>query len=186
MEKDFERLSEMVGRLLTLARLDSSAGRPEMGTVNLSVLVAEIVADAQFEARERDRSVQLSNQEGIHVLGNRDLLRSAFENIIGNASRYTVPGSTVQVRLEWEAGSNPAMALFTVRDYGPGVPESELANILRPFYRVAGARDRNSGGTGLGLAIADRVARLHGGTVMATIALGGGLEVRVRIPAGCA
>jgi two-component system sensor histidine kinase CpxA len=176
----------MLGRLLAVARLDSSAARPEMGTVNLSVVVAEIVADAQFEARERDRSVQLSNQEEIHVRGNRDLLRSAFENIIGNAARYTVPGSTVQVRLEWEAGSNSAMALFTVRGFGPGVPESELTNIFRPFYRVAGARDRISGGTGLGLAIADRVARLHGGTVMATNAFDGGLEVRVRIPADCA
>jgi two-component system sensor histidine kinase CpxA len=185
MEKDFERLSEMLGRLLTVARLDSTSARPEMATVNLSVLVAEIVGDAQFEARERDRNVQLSNEEEIHIRGNGDLLRSAFENIIRNASRYTVPNSTVQVRLEWEPGSNSAMVLLTVRDYGPGVPESELTNIFLPFYRVAGARDRNSGGTGLGLAIADRVARLHGGSVMATNAAGGGLEVRVRIPAAC-
>jgi len=185
MEKDFERLSDMLGRLLTVARLDSSAARPEMETLNLSVLVAEIVADAEFEAREREHSVHLSNEEEIHVRGNEDLLRSAFENIIRNAFRYTVPGSTVQVRLEREAGSDSETALFIVRDYGPGVPESEVTNIFRPFYRVAGARDRNSGGTGLGLAIVDRVARLHGGTVKATNASGGGLEVRFRIPATC-
>jgi two-component system sensor histidine kinase CpxA len=56
---------------------------------------------------------------------------------------------------------------LTVRDYGPGVPESELTKIFEPFYRVATARDRQSGGTGLGLAIAERVVRIHEGTIYA-------------------
>ena len=64
-----------------------------------------------------------------------------------------------------------------VSDRGPGVPPTELANIFRPFYRVANARDRQSGGAGLGLAIADRVARAHGGSVHAENRAGGGLEV---------
>lgn len=182
MEKDFERLSEMLSRLLTVARLDSSAALSEMGILNLSVLVAEIVDDVQFEARERDRSIHLSSEEELHVRGNGDLLRSALENIIRNASRYTAHDSSVQVRLTQETAPNSPFALLSVRDHGPGVPESELTNIFRPFYRVAGARDRDSGGAGLGLAIADRVMRLHGGSVIAINAAGGGLEVQVRIP----
>jgi len=69
-----------------------------------------------------------------------------------------------------------------VRDHGPGVPDSDLANIFRPFYRVADARDRQSGGVGLGLAIADRIARLHGGKVGASNAADGGLLVEFEIP----
>ena len=61
----------------------------------------------------------------------------------------------------------PALFALVVRDYGQGVPESELANIFQPFYRVADDRNRQSGGTGLGLAIADRVVRIHGGTICA-------------------
>ncbi len=74
------------------------------------------------------------------------------------------------------------MTVLTVRDHGPGVPESELANIFRPFYRVATARDRQSGGAGLGLAIADRIARLHGGRVSAVNVEGGGLEIAFHFP----
>ena len=72
--------------------------------------------------------------------------------------------------------------LVTVCDEGPGVPEDDLANIFRPFFRVESARDRDSGGTGLGLAIADRVIQLHGGTITARNRLPKGLEFELRIP----
>lgn len=75
-----------------------------------------------------------------------------------------------------------ASAQLTVRDHGPGVPDKELQNIFRPFYRVDNARDEQSGGAGLGLAITDRVIRLHRGSVTAANAAKGGLELQVRIP----
>jgi two-component system sensor histidine kinase CpxA len=62
------------------------------------------------------------------------------------------------------------------------VPEAELPNIFRPFYRIIEARDRDSGGSGLGLAIADRVIRLHGGQISAENAHGGGLCVNIVLP----
>ena len=71
---------------------------------------------------------------------------------------------------------------LAIRDHGPGVPEAELVNIFRPFYRVADARDRQSGGTGLGLAIADRVIRTHGGTIGAQNATPPGLLVEILVP----
>jgi two-component system, OmpR family, sensor histidine kinase CpxA len=73
--------------------------------------------------------------------------------------------------------------LLSVRDYGTGVPEEELSNIFRPFYRVANDRDRQSGGAGLGLAIADRVIRVHGGTIHAENASLQGLRVDIFLPA---
>jgi two-component system sensor histidine kinase CpxA len=69
-----------------------------------------------------------------------------------------------------------------IRDYGPGVPESELVNIFRPFYRVTEARDRQSGGVGLGLAIADRVIRIHGGTIRAQNVTPQGLLIEILLP----
>ena len=67
-------------------------------------------------------------------------------------------------------------------DHGKGVPESELSKLFRPFYRVAEARDRETGGVGLGLAITDRAVKLHGGTVKAFNAPRGGLTVEIILP----
>jgi signal transduction histidine kinase len=146
----------------------------------LASLTSEVVSDAEFSAQERKRSVRLTSKNAIYVTGNRDLLRSAIENILLNAVRYTPQGSSVDVGLRYEA--TLGSAVLEVRDYGPGVPENELTNIFRPFYRVSDARDQQSGGVGLGLAITDRVVRLHGGSVSAANAAGGGLEVQIRIP----
>jgi two-component system sensor histidine kinase CpxA len=116
------------------------------------------------------------------VLGSAELLHSAIENVVRNAIRYTGSGTPVELRLECPGSSNGAGVRLIVRDYGPGVPESELKNIFQPFYRVAGARDRQSGGTGLGLAIADRVVRLHGGTIRAENATPRGLRIEIALP----
>jgi len=180
MERDFERLSEMVGRLLTVARLDAASASVEMQSLNFSALVAEVVADAEFAAREKQRSVRFSGDKDVDVRGNGGLLRSAVENIVLNAVRYTAPETTVDVNLETDRAS--ASAQLSIRDHGPGVPEKELQNIFRPFYRIANARDEQSGGAGLGLAITDKVIRLHRGTVNAVNAADGGLEVRINIP----
>jgi two-component system sensor histidine kinase CpxA len=69
-----------------------------------------------------------------------------------------------------------------VRDFGPGVPESELSRIFQPFYRTEAARSRDTGGSGLGLAIAARAAFVHGGTVKAENVPEGGLAVEMWIP----
>ena len=74
-------------------------------------------------------------------------------------------------------------AEIEVRDNGPGVPETSLADLFSPFYRVGDARDRKQGGTGLGLAITERAVKLHGGQVRAENAPGGGLRVMINLPA---
>ena len=183
MQKDFDRLNEMVGRLLTVARLDTSATPAEMKRLDFGALVAKVAADAEFESRELNCNVQLSGDNHIYVQGNSDLLRSAVENIVRNAIRYTAPGTTVDVNLRRRNSAGLARSVLTVRDHGPGVAESELANIFQPFYRIEDARDRQSGGVGLGLAISDRVARLHGGMVRASNPTDGGLQVEFEIPA---
>jgi len=175
MERDTERLNEMIGRLLMLARLDMTA--PEMRRIDLKALVSDIVADAQWEASERNCRVDLAHDGDCNIEANPDLVRSAADNVIRNAIRYTNANSAVEVRLECRHDD----AIIRVSDRGPGVPAAELSNIFQPFYRVADARDRQSGGVGLGLAIAERVARVHGGRVHAENRTGGGLEVVLRL-----
>jgi two-component system sensor histidine kinase CpxA len=182
IERESARLNDLIGRLLTLARIQAASDPPEHTEVSLRKLMEEIAADARFEATSRGAQVTLQAPPGdCVVVGAPDLLRSAIENVVRNALRYTPSDRTVEMRLECPA-DEPAMALISIRDHGPGVPEEELAHLFRPFYRVASARDRDSGGAGLGLAITREAARLHGGSVLARDVPGGGLEVQIKLP----
>lgn len=180
MESDLVRLNEMIGRLLTIASLDTSAVPVRMTAVSMTDLVGQIVDDAGFEAQKRNVAVNMRAPEQCYVRGNAELLHSAIENVVRNAIRYTAAGTSVDVSLELDGESQ---VLLMIRDHGNGVPENDLERIFQPFFRVAEARDRASGGVGLGLAIADRVIRIHGGSIRAENALPGGLKVVIEIPA---
>ncbi|MFL6302490.1 MAG: ATP-binding protein [Candidatus Sulfotelmatobacter sp.] len=182
MEQDLECLNDMIERLLTVAKLDASTTAVPMQRVDLTDLVSQIVRSAEFELQERDGAVRLSSQGEYFVQGNPELLHSAIENVIRNAVRYTGAGNSVEVQLGATATAEPAFIRILVRDYGQGVPESELLKIFQPFYRVADDRNRQTGGTGLGLAIADRVIRIHGGTIQARNVEPHGLEVEILVP----
>jgi two-component system, OmpR family, sensor histidine kinase CpxA len=181
MEQDLERLNEMIGRLLTVARLDSSAIPVAMSPVDLTELVSQIARSADLELRKNDAAVQLTLPGPVLIHGNAELLHSAIENVVRNAIRYTGSGNPVEVSVTTQ---KPSTTIIVVRDHGRGVPESELANIFQPFYRIADDRNRESGGAGLGLAIAGRVIRIHGGTIRARNAQPHGLEVEIRLPQG--
>jgi len=188
MEREAERLNDLIGNLLTIARLDSKTPVPEATVVDLSELVHEVAADAQFEARSRNCDVKVVASDPCSVSGNADLLHSAVENVVRNAVRYTNDGTAVEIRLTCPNGSGNGSgrrAVISVRDHGPGVPESELLNVFRPFYRVEAARERKSGtvgGVGLGLAITKRALDLYDGSVVARNAPGGGLQVEITLP----
>ena len=177
LERDAARLDEMIGRLLTVARLDIADTTPEMRRTDLKALLKDIIDDARSEAADRHCHVELVCDGDGDVDANPDLVRSAVEDIIRNAIRYTPPETAVEVHLEGRDDGKHYPVVIRISDRGPGVPTRDLTNIFRPFYRVASARDRQSGGVGLGLAIADRVARAHGGSVHAENRTDGGLEV---------
>jgi two-component system sensor histidine kinase CpxA len=148
----------------------------------LDQLVREIALDADFEARSRNRAVAVVSAQHCVATGKREVLRSAIENVIRNALRYTAEGTSVEVSLSSDQNSFTGQAAIRVRDHGDGVPPESLVDIFTPFYRVGDSRERSSGGSGLGLSIADRAIRLHGGSVRAENCVDGGLMVEVRLP----
>jgi two-component system, OmpR family, sensor histidine kinase CpxA len=182
IEIESERLNELIGRLLTLARLQGGEKPFRRSDVDLETLVRGVVADAAFEVREKDRAIRIQEAHEVTVSGDESLLRSAVENVVRNAVRHTASGTEVEVRLTTDAEADRQVAVVEVTDHGPGVADDVLAEIFRPFYRVDDARDRVSGGAGLGLAIADGAVRLHDGTIEAANAPGGGLRVTIRLP----
>ena len=181
IELEAERLNALIGDLLTIARLENGKDVSRETPVHLAELVEGIADDADFEAQSRKSHVETRIQHDCVVLGHKGLLRSAIENVVRNAIRYTAEGTTVNVRLTCSNVSSPE-AVIQVNDAGPGVPEDSLDKLFRPFYRIDDARGRGTGGVGLGLAITDRAVRLHNGSVKATNRPEGGLMVEIRIP----
>ncbi len=182
IERESERLNELIGHLLTLTRLESGGENIIKVPVKLDRLVHDIAEDADFEARTRNCKVKVVRSEAVTINGMEEMLHRAIENVIRNAVRYTREGSEVEIALSLKTGNDQTNAIITVRDYGPGVPDNQLNNLFRPFYRVDDSRNRQSGGTGIGLAITEKAVRLHGGTVTASNAADGGLIVEIDLP----
>jgi two-component system OmpR family sensor kinase len=178
IEREAERLDALIGEILHLSRLSSPEPGLQRCTLDLATLVDEVVADAALEGAEQNKTIVAGGVDRLDMSGDPDLLRSAIENVLRNALRFTAAGSSVAVDL---ARDGPSIVL-TVTDQGPGVPAAELERIFEPFYRVASSRDRGSGGTGLGLAIAARVVALHGGRITARNGTEGGLVVEITLP----
>lgn len=179
MEREVERLNVLIAQLLTLSRLENLDQPPRMESIDLGALVREVAADGDFEATNMNRSVCLVECAECSTCAAHDLLRSAIENVVRNAVKYTIPNGQVLIRLLRVNGNGTAA--IVIEDQGPGVPKDALDHMFEPFYRVDEARDRRSGGTGLGLAITRQIVTLHGGSVCALNREVGGLEVRITL-----
>jgi signal transduction histidine kinase len=185
MERDVERVDTLMGQLLTLSRLETGLSSEGRDNVDLSQLVQEVVADGDFEAHSCGKSVRLEAEGGIVIeKADQQALRSACENIVRNAIKFTTPGSEVEVTLKIEETRPSPQAVLLVRDFGPGVPGELLQQIFQPFFRVKlpnGDPQANKG-TGLGLAIALEAIRQHRGTIIASNTNPLGLEIKVMLP----
>lgn len=183
IQREAERLNLLIGQLLTLSSMEALESAGNFERVALKPLLEEMIPDAEYEAQQRDASVVLHAECDCVIEGRRELLYRALENVVRNAIRYTEPGTEVEIRL-YDARENGArIAILEVNDRGPGIPESEMHAIFRPFYRVDRARSTHTGGFGVGLAIADRAVKLHHGTVKAANRSGSGLSIQMRFPA---
>jgi signal transduction histidine kinase len=121
--------------------------------------------------------VVLHAPEALRFSGRPKALKRALVNLIDNALKY---GGAAEIELSPKVDG----VEISVQDRGPGLPTSELAKVLEPFYRVEGSRNRNTGGTGLGLAIVRQIARSHGGDIVLANREDGGLRAMLRLPDG--
>jgi signal transduction histidine kinase len=184
--REAERLEQLIARTLKLVRLERPANTLEQVRVELGELLRTIAADVAIEADARGCQVQVLADGELAVSGDPELLRSALENVIRNAVRYSPARATVVISARRRPVDDRQGELIEVivRDQGPGVPDKDLGLIFEPFYRVDAARGHGgTGGEGLGLAIASRAVALHGGHIAACNAVGGGLAVSITLPA---
>lgn len=177
IERDVDRIASLVADIVQITFIEENPALQNTENVPVAEIVDEIVRDCALEAQFRGCTIDVSGHINGEILGNRELLRRAVENVLRNGIRYSPEQSVVHLSIA-EDSRNVTIA---IRDYGPGVPENALNRIFDPFFRVEEARDTNSGGSGLGLSIAKRAILLHHGTISAENA-SPGLCVRVAIP----
>lgn len=180
IERETERLNQLIGQLLTLSSMEAVEDLRKLERVVLKQLLEEILPDAEYEAQQHNASIELDASCDCAVSGRRELIYRALENVVRNAIRYTAAGTAIEITLQKEETGRHAQ--IEVSDRGPGIPESELESIFRPFYRVDTARSAQTGGFGVGLAIADRAIKLHNGSIQASNRSDGGTTIRIMLP----
>jgi two-component system, OmpR family, sensor kinase len=180
LEREIERLDSLISQVLKLARLHGTDTPFAREAFDLDEVIEEVVRDANFEGAAKNCKINLRGRARMSVNGSRDLVRSAIENVLRNAVRYSPQDAAVEVSVDHDQSG----LVMSIRDRGPGVPPADLERIFEPFYRVAESRDRDSGGEGIGLAITAQVMKAHGGKAMAANGQAGGLVVRLNLPEG--
>jgi two-component system OmpR family sensor kinase len=178
IERESIRMDQLVGELLTLSKLDAGVTDSMKETIAPDELLADIVEDAQFEARAQGKEVELVGEVKIFIQGSAELLHRAIENVIRNAIKHAPVGSSVVVATSKDDASQLKISIL---DTGSGVEVSELELIFEPFFR-SNSPGNNADGHGLGLAIARRVLGAHGGNIRASNRATGGLCVEMMIP----
>ena len=166
-----KRLTSLLQDLSTLNRMDYAADMITVERVDVSHLVTEIIQETALAVDSKQMQVINYLPQGIIVNGNHSLIYSIFRNLMDNAINYAGNGAVVTIN----AQDDDRRWRFVFADNGTGIAQEHLSRIFERFYRVDKGRSRSLGGTGLGLAIVKNAVMLHGGTIKAQPATGGGL-----------
>jgi heavy metal sensor kinase len=178
VSQEVSYMSDIIGKLLLLARQDAGSEPLNFQEVNVRDLFTELSSDLEALAQEKGVAFNLGPMDNLTVKGDRFKLRQLFLNILDNAIRYTASGGTVSSSLVRKNGS----AFVSISDTGMGIPAEDLPFIFDRFYRVDKARSRTDGGMGLGLAIASSIAKLHGGDIEVESQVGKGSTFYISLP----
>ena len=169
LKKDVDEMERMIGGYLAFARGEGTERALEADLV-------ELVTDAVNDARREGATITLTAPaQKIMLSLRRDSLRRALANVIGNARRYAN-----RIEISFRARGHGIDVI--VDDDGPGVPAERREDVFRPFFRLEGSRNPETGGTGLGLAIARDIMRSHGGELTLHDSPLGGLRAVLRLP----
>lgn len=169
IDADGTRVEKLSYKLMHLLVLKQS-GEITPTEQKVSILLDMVQAACAEQMRGRGLSLTVINQMDTLRM-DMDLLCGLILNLIDNAGKASKPGQAIEVLAENDT--------ISVKDYGKGIPESELSRLTQPFYMVDKARSRKQGSIGLGLALCEEIARLHGAHLVFESEVGKGTTVKV-------
>ncbi|HTQ81879.1 MAG TPA: ATP-binding protein [Pseudolabrys sp.] len=184
MQGQATRMARLIDDLLSLSRIELNAHLKPSTPVDLAPIVRQVADGLQTLARDRGVDIKVATPaEQLIVLGDRDELIRALENLVENALKYGAAGKRVDVTLNrglTRAGAPEAQV--AVRDYGPGIAPDHLPRLTERFYRVDVSDSRAQGGTGLGLALVKHVLNRHDGRLTIDSTRGAGATFTMHLP----
>ena len=167
-----DRLNALLEDLINISQIESGEMKMSFRYFNAQEFLEAVVKDFQELGHKKKISVSgsFSIASDVEILGDRDRLRQALNNLIDNAIKYSAPGASVVVSAEEESGG----VRIGVTDTGVGIAAEHLNRIFERFYRVDKDRSREVGGTGLGLAIVKHIIEAHGSSIEVKSEIGKG------------
>ena len=178
MQTECGRLSNLVGDLIDLSRLQGDQPLANAAPVLVDAVVAEAVDAIRVAAVQDEIEIVTGGEVGLSVFGVESQLVTALRNLIANAISYSPKRTRVAIGVSERGG----IVNISVSDQGVGIPTEELDRIFERFYRVDPARSRETGGTGLGLAIVKHICLNHGGDIAVWSVPGEGSTFTLRLP----
>lgn len=177
--QDVRYMGKLTQTLLEFAKASGNPGGLEINLVRIDEILlrlpAEIARMDPFYSVQMHFDDMPEEEEGLLVFGNETLLLSAIKNIVVNACKYSSDHkASVHLQL------NNSYIIIIVQDRGKGIPKHELNNIFQPFYRI---ENQSTGGFGLGLSLAERIIKIHKGSIEVNSEAGKGTTFVIRIPA---
>jgi two-component system, OmpR family, heavy metal sensor histidine kinase CusS len=159
--EEYQRLSNLIDRLLFLARAENPQTQIQLEPVDLKKELGLLQDFYGPLAGESGIALRVEAPEGLRADLDRSLFQQAVGNLVENAMKYTPAGGTIL--LKTSAGDGDVRV--EVSDTGKGIPPDQLSRVFDRFYRVDPSRASSSGGAGLGLSIVKSIMNLHAGTV---------------------
>ncbi|MFZ9100831.1 MAG: sensor histidine kinase [Candidatus Planktophila sp.] len=178
MQHEAKRLTELVQEIINLSRLQDSDPLQIAEVLDIHHIIQDVVDQCQTTSEAKKIWVNVSEGPQAFVLGDKEQIKMAINNLIDNAINYSPPNTKVSVTTSIDG----ELVEICVADQGIGIPESDLERVFERFYRVDPARSRETGGTGLGLSIVKHVATKHGGDVRVWSAPAVGSTFALRLP----
>ena len=173
------RLARLTEDLLMLSKMDADRLELEIRRVNVAQLIESCMETSRHRASEKEIAISVQPINGLpDVAGDRRRLAEVLQNLLDNATQYTLARGTIAV----SAAARNGEVVFTVADTGIGIPTADQPRIFERFYRVDAARSREAGGTGLGLSIAKHIVEVHGGRIWVESAVGRGSQFHFSVP----
>ena len=184
MQGQATRMARLIDDLLSLSRIELNAHLQPNTPLDLAPVVRQVADGLQTLARDREVTIKVTAPpEPLIVLGDRDELIRALENLVENSLKYGAAGKRVDITLSrGQTRVGASEARLAVRDYGPGIAPEHLPRLTERFYRVDVADSRAQGGTGLGLALVKHVLNRHGGRLNIESTPGAGATFTMHLP----
>lgn len=176
IQSETSEMTEMIGKLLMLAKSDSNTLTLNSTKFSISELLEEVTNESKVISQNHIFSFESNTP--VMVMADRLMIKQALRAIMENSIKFTPPQGSIKL----ECTQTDNSVVITVTDNGPGIPGHELENIFERFYRVEKSRSKETGGSGLGLSIVQLIVMAHCGTVSAKSELGQGTSIIITLP----